>query len=111
MKYRGVIIDPGQSQSRVAKVKRAIDAVLAENTLRALAAYSDDASNPPEARVLAATKAEELIITAKEGRQKMPGDLERMRAVIAGLSAPGWRSETHYCALFDSHERAVPREG
>jgi hypothetical protein len=62
------------------------------------------------ARVLAAIKAEELIITAKAGRQKMPGDLECMRAIIAGVGAPGWRSETHYCALFDAHERAVPRE-
>jgi hypothetical protein len=87
MKYRGVAIDPGQSKNRIVP------------------------ANPPEARVLAATKAEELITTAKAGRQKMPGDLECMEAVIAGLSAPDWRSETHYCALFDSHKRAVPRPG
>ncbi len=48
MKYRGLTIDPGQSKSRIAKVKSAIDAVLAENALRALAAYADDPANPPE---------------------------------------------------------------
>ena len=67
-------------------VKPAIDSVAAMGDPDLLAAYADDADNPPEARLFAAAKVEvELEIATAERRLRPVTTLERLRASTAGL--------------------------
>jgi hypothetical protein len=117
--YRDVAIHDHQSPARIATVKVDIDHVMDQLTdTVALAAYAADPSHAPEARLLAREKAIALYAGAATAREARPQlDIERLRAVTAGLAVNRWRSRTHYCSIFDNrrppsnpHNGAVPRE-
>jgi hypothetical protein len=101
--YRGIGIEADQPTSRIELVvKPAIDRVAAMGDLDLLAAYADDADNPPEARLFAAAKVEvELEIAMAERRLRPVTSLERIRASTAGLGSRRWRDPTRYCSLLD----------
>jgi hypothetical protein len=110
--YRGVGIEDQQSPERIETVKRAIDRVHATDDPEQLAAYADDAWNPPEARLLAAAKCEAVFEISTEERRLRPSiDMERLRASVAGLGSKKWRSAWHFASLLDPHggvEREEP---
>jgi hypothetical protein len=106
--YRGVGIHAGQPPERVAVVKQAIDEVLALADARTLFDYAGNIAKPPEARLLAAAKAEACFEIAAEERRVRPDiDLDVLRARIAGLGAAKWQDPRFYCSLFD----AIPPGG
>jgi hypothetical protein len=101
--YRGIGIENRQPLERIELVvKPAIDRVAAMGDPDLLAAYADDADNPPEARLFAAAKVEvELEIATAERRLRPVTTLERLRASTAGLGSQRWRDPTRYCSLLD----------
>jgi hypothetical protein len=100
--YRGVGIEDQQPPERIKFVKRAIDHIHAMGDPDLLAAYADDADNPPEARLFAAAKVEvELEIATAERRLRPVTSLERLRASTAGLGSRRWRDPDRYCSLLD----------
>jgi hypothetical protein len=101
--YRGVGIEDQQPLERIQLVvKPAIDRVHAMGDPDLLAAYADDARNPPEARLFAAAKVEvELEIAMAERRLRPVTSLERLRASVAGLGSQRWRDPDRYCSLLD----------
>lgn len=111
--YRGVGIEDRQPLERIEFiVKPAIDRVHAMGDPDLLAAYADDADNPPEARLFAAAKVEvELEIATAERRLRPVTSLEQLRAIVAGLGSRRWRDPDRYCSLLDAHggvEREEP---
>jgi hypothetical protein len=113
--HRGVGLHDCQSPERIARVRAAIDTVLGDIAgIEALAAFACDCANPPESRMLAASKIEALWQLAGERREARPGrglSPADVAAATAGLASPEWRSPTHYASDLDVHtERAVPRE-
>jgi hypothetical protein len=101
--YRGIGIENRQPLERIELVvKPAIDRVHAMGDPDLLAAYADDADNPPEARLFAAAKVEvALEIATAERRLRPVTSLERLRASVAGLGSRRWRDPNRYCSLLD----------
>jgi hypothetical protein len=100
--YRGVGIEDQQSFERIGLVKREIDRVHRMNGADELADYAGDVRRAPEARMLAAARAEALWEIAAEERRLRPGiSLERLRAATAGLGSRIWRDPDRYCSLLD----------
>jgi hypothetical protein len=107
--YRGVGLHDQQSPARLAVVKAEIDLVLTMTDAAKLVDYAADAMCAPEARLLAASMAETVWEMAAETRAIRPAiDIDRLRAVTAGLDSANWRSPWWYGALFD--HKGVPRE-
>jgi hypothetical protein len=108
--YRGVGIHDFQTAERIAEVvKPAIDYVCGLSDLDHLADYAADCRNPPEARLLAAAKAEAAFELAADHREVRPDiDLERLRAHTAGLDSLNWANPSNYCSLFDTWPPGEP---
>jgi hypothetical protein len=59
----------------------------------------------------AAAKLVALTQLAHEGRERPLIDLDRVRALAAGLNSRRWRDPDRYCSLLEpDHGRAVRRE-
>lgn len=103
--YRGVPLHAGQSEARLAVVRRDIDAVHSLQDIDALVPYSDDTANAPEARLFATAKALSILDDAIERRaprsRMTVWSRERIRASTAGTNSVQHRSPTHYCSIFD----------
>src|SRR4051794_37601368 len=107
--HRGIGIHADQSPARIKVVKRAIDRVARISNVLELAAFAEDAQQPPEARLFAASKLEaEYELATAERRLRPSIDLDRVRACVAGLDSVGWRSPWVFGSLLD-HD-GVPRE-
>lgn len=101
--YRGVGVHDSQPRRRIdLVVKPAIDKVHEMNDVEALFAYAGDILNPPEARLLAAAKAEaSWQIAADERRVRPDINLDKLHARVAGLNSRRWRNPWAYCSLLD----------
>jgi hypothetical protein len=109
--YRGVDLHDGQTAQRLAVVKRAIKRVHRMASPAKLVSYLQDASNPPEARLLAARKVEELVATGRAQRAPRVIDIEGVRAAVAALDSRKWRDPVKYCPLLEAdYQHAVRRE-
>jgi len=104
--HRGVGLHAGQSDARLAVVRRDIDAVHALSDLEALYAFAVAPRNAPEARLFARAKALAILDDAIERRA--PRDRtpvvsrERIRASAVGLNLMTCRCSTHYCSKWDT---------
>jgi len=78
--YRGVELWQ-QSEERLAGTRRQIDLVIGMNGPRALFNFAIDASNSPEARLLAKNKA----LATREERQRVLFDVDRLKACTIGI--------------------------
>jgi len=108
--YRGIGLHDHQTPDRVKIVKAAIDRVARMSDIMELADFAADAMQPPEARLFAASKIEINYQLAAEERRNRPAiDLDRVRAIVAGLDSRQWRDPERYASLLDSGD-AVPRE-
>ncbi len=111
--YRGVGIHAFQPEHRIETVvKPAIDAVSRLTDLAALAAYAQQPSHPPEARLFAAARCEAAWQLAAESRAVRPViDLDKVKATVAGLNSLRWMDRRRYTSLLDPyHDKAVLRE-
>jgi hypothetical protein len=99
--YRGVGIHAFQPADRIRHVvKPAIDAVYGMSDAGSLAAYVEDPTLPPEARLLAAARCEALWELAAENRAARPNvDKMLLRAHTAGLTSLRWIDPRHYGSL------------
>jgi hypothetical protein len=101
--YRGVGLHDQQSPERLDAVRQAIDLVFAEHDFVRLLELADDASRPPEARLLAAAKLQAAHELAVQDREKRPMiDLARVQASVAGLDSLKWRHPQFYASLLDT---------
>ena len=78
--YRGVELWQ-QSEERLAEARRQIDIVIGMNGPRALFNFAIDASNSPEARLLAKNKA----LATREERERVLFDVDRLKACTIGI--------------------------
>ena len=110
--HRGVGIHDFQSSVRIESVvKPAIDRVGGISDIDLLFIYAADVGNPPEARLLAAARCEASWQLAAERRELRPDvDLDRLRAITAGLGSLNWIGPTHYGSDLDPCDGAVPRD-
>jgi hypothetical protein len=110
--YRGIGIEDRQPLERIELVvKPSIDRVQTMSNPDLLAAYADDAANPPEARMLAGARAEALWELAAEERRLRPTiDMEKLRASTAGLGSRRWRDPERHSSLLDV-PGGIEREG
>lgn len=114
--YRGVGIHDFQPRDRIeAEVKPAIDAVYGMSNSAALAAYLNDRTHPPEARLFALARLEALWQLAAESRELRPQvDMTLIRAMTAGLDSLTWMDPSHYSTVLDHalpQSRPMPRRG
>jgi hypothetical protein len=79
--YRGIAIYGFQSPDRVAEARRQIDVVIAMTGPRRLCDFACDATNAPEARLLAKNKA----LASLEKRQRTSIDVDRLSAATVGI--------------------------
>jgi hypothetical protein len=113
--YRGIRIHDWQPETRIRNIVRpAIDAVLAQDGLEALAAVAMDISNPPEARLLAAAKLEAAFNRAVEEHRERPNiDVAYIKSCVAIANSRHWRDPDRYASLLClglGGTDAVPRE-
>jgi hypothetical protein len=111
--HRGIGIHDQQSAARIRVVKAAIDRVARMSALMELVDFAGDVQQPPEARMFAASKVEAEYSLAADDRRNRPAiDLDRLRAVVAGLDSLTWRSPWWYGTLLDhdgtARERPLP---
>jgi hypothetical protein len=72
--------------------------------------FAADPQQPPEARLFAASKVEvEYELAAEERRNRPVVDLDRVRALVAGLDSVEWRNPWQFGTLLDPRG-GVPRE-
>jgi hypothetical protein len=114
--YRGIGLHNYQDEARLQVVRDAIDRVIDISDLVELVAFARNVHEPPEARLLARSKA--LAILESHDRQRHAISFDQIMATAVGLSTQAWRSPTHFCSDLDvpprpgapESERPVPRE-
>jgi hypothetical protein len=95
--YRGVRLHVFQDESRLDVVRRDIDDCFALDDAAALFTFAGDICRAPEARLLAAARVEALFAVAAERRISRPDvDLDKLGALVAGLSSLLWISSEFY---------------
>lgn len=112
--HRGVGLHAGQSETRLAVVRRDIDAAHLLVDLAELVAFADDAAHAPEARLFAQAKALATLdeaVSRRDPRQRGAAlSRERIRAATLACGSLKWQSPVYYCSLLDCNEhRAVRR--
>jgi hypothetical protein len=111
--YRSVGLHNYQGPERLRIVRAAIDHVFTLEHVAALVAYFEDATHPPEARILAGVRTRALCELAAERRDsnRPDVDLERIQGTIVGLNSRGWRHPRVFTYLCDpGRDDAVERE-
>lgn len=118
--WRGVPLHDGQSETRLAAVRRDIDDAHALGDVGEMVEFADDVGRAPEARIYARLKA--LAYREAETERRAPRsratelDRERINASARGLDSIRWRSPTHYGSKLDQRpkpgepDRRVKRE-
>lgn len=100
--HRGVGMHDHQDDERLEVVRKAIDEVLAMESIPSLITALEDVTMPPEARMLAYAGIEAKWRTAAQGRERRPGvDMAYIRACAAGLDSQYWRDPRHYGSLLE----------
>lgn len=109
-KYRGVRLDPDQSESRLTIVRAEIDLVWTIEDIESLASWAKSPANSPESRRLAGQKALRALDATGEHRQRKPTGLTAaaIMAMTAGLTRE-WMSPSHWCSDLDDEALAVKR--
>jgi hypothetical protein len=109
--FRGVRLHDQQPPQRLRIVRTAIKRVCRLSRPEKLMAYLQDAANPPEARLLAAQRLEELVAQGRDRRKPPFADIAHARACVAGLDSRKWRDPVKYCSLLEAdYQHAVRRE-
>jgi hypothetical protein len=110
--YKGVGIHRGQNAKRRAIVRKAIDQVCETADPADLFVIAMDASVPPEARVLAATRLLAPLQEAANSRVTRPRgiDYRAMEAVQACLSSRRWQDPVCFGTLLEGEAGKVKRE-
>lgn len=104
--HRGVPLHAGQSDARLALVRRDIDAAHALRDIDAMIAFADDPANAPEARLLARAKCLATLddaIERRAPRARAPElNRQRIQASAAGCNSVRWQSSTRFCSALDA---------
>jgi hypothetical protein len=109
--FRGVRLHDQQTPARLRVVRTAIKRVCRLSRPEKLMAYLQDAANPPEARLAAAQRLEELVAQGRDQRKPPFIDIAHARACVAGLDSRKWRDPVKYCSLLEAdYQHAVKRE-
>ena len=99
--HRGVGMHDHQDDDRLEVVRKAIDEVLALESIPSLMGALRDARRPPEARLLAWASIEAQWQSAANGRERRPDvDMTYVRACAAGLDSQNWRDPRHYEKMY-----------
>jgi len=93
-------------------VRAAVDAAWSIEGAAELVAFAEFAGNPPEARLVAESRAIAMNESRAAVRMALPVDVERLRAACAGLSDLFWLDAFKFTTMLDGAgvAGAVPRE-
>jgi hypothetical protein len=110
--YLGVPLFAFQSERRLKVVRADIDRVIQMANLADLAALACDSAVAPEARLLGAEKALQILRGIGDARQRRPRGLT-IDTVVASVATTGsrfWANAHFHCGDLENEARAAKRE-
>ncbi len=109
--YRQVLLHKGQSERRLAVVRKNIDLVCGiGGDVAVLMRCLRNADLAPEARICAAAKLLALHDAASKARDPTPIDRDLVSGLAGVLRSTKWRSSTHYGSFLGGIDASVERD-